>query len=304
MERIYITPRSITQHGHPALKRLKQAGYKLVFAPPGKQPTEKEQLKILPDCIAYLAGIEKISAKVLEVAKKLKVISRNGVGVENIDLEAAKSFGIEVKIASGTNSQGVAELTVALMLSSIRNIPNSNECLKKGEWKRLMGFEVSGKKLGVIGCGNIGKKVVEIALGLKMKVLGYDLYPDKNFQPSKNFKFTTFKELLKSSDIISLHCPPSDQPLINKDTLKMMKDGVFIINTARSGLVDKIDLIKALESGKVNGYATDVYEVEPPELDPLINHEKTITTPHIGGYTQESIDKAVETAVGNILGVL
>jgi len=304
MEKIYITPRSITQNGHPALKRLEQAGYKLILASPGKQPTEEEQLKILPDCIAYLAGIEKISAKVLEVAKKLKVISRNGVGVESIDLEVAKSFGIEVKVAMGANSQGVAELTIGLMLSLIRSIPNSNESLKNGEWRRFMGTEVSGKTLGVIGCGNIGKNVVEMSLGLKMKVLGYDLYPDKNFHPSKNFKYTSFNELLRNSDIISLHCPPSDQPSINKDTLKIMKDGVFIINTARATLVDKVELIQALDIGKVNGYATDVYEVEPPELDPLINHEKTITTPHIGGYTRESIDKAVETAVDNILGVL
>lgn len=304
MEKIYITPRSITQNGHPALKRLEQAGYKLILASPGKQPTEEEQLKIIPDCIAYLAGIEKISAKVLEVAKKLKVISRNGVGVENIDLEVAKSFGIEVKVAMGANSQGVAELTIGLMLSLIRSIPNNNESLKNGEWIRFMGTEVSGKTLGVIGCGNIGKNVVEMSLGLKMKVLGYDLYPDKNFHPSKNFKYTSFNELLRNSDIISLHCPPSDQPLINKDTLKIMKDGVFIINTARATLVDKVELIQALDNGKVNGYATDVYEVEPPELDPLINHEKTITTPHIGGYTRESIDKAVETAVDNILGVL
>ena len=121
MERIYITPRSITQHGHPALKRLKQAGYKLVFAPPGKQPTEKEQLKILPDCIAYLAGIEKISAKVLEVAKKLKVISRNGVGVENIDLEAAKSFltGEEIAYIYLVDSQDIKADKKSLGLEKI-----------------------------------------------------------------------------------------------------------------------------------------------------------------------------------------
>ncbi|MFX1356308.1 MAG: phosphoglycerate dehydrogenase [Promethearchaeota archaeon] len=304
MERIYITPRSITQDGHPALKRLEQAGYKLIFAPPGKQPTEKEQLRILPDCIAYLAGIETISAKVLQVAKNLKVISRNGVGIENIDLEAAKSFGIEIKIASGTNSQAVAELTVALMLSLVRSIPNSNKCLKNGKWKRFMGIQISGKILGIIGVGNIGKKVVNMALGLEMKVLGYDVYPDQDFQLSKNFKYTSLNELLRNSDIISLHCPPSDQPIISRDTLKMMKDGIFIINTARAGLIDKDDLIKALDNGKVGGYATDVYDVEPPELDSLICHGKTICTPHIGGYTRESIDKAVETAVDNILGVL
>lgn len=304
MKKVYITPRSLTKNGHPSFEKLKKAGLELILAKPGEQPTEKEQLEILPDCIAYLAGIEPISAKVLESAKKLKIISRNGVGIENIDLDAAKKQGIKVKIAVGSNSQGVAELAIALLLTSVREIPSCNDNIKKGQWKREMGIEVSGKILGVIGCGNIGKKVIQMALGLNMKVLGYDPYPDRNFKPSVNFKFTNIEELFKKSDFISLHCPPGEKPLINEDNLEIMKDGVIIINTARAGVVEKEAIIKVLESRKVRSYVTDVYETEPPEIDGLIKNAHTITTPHIGGYTIESIDRAAEAAVDNILKAL
>lgn len=304
MKKVYVTPRSITQKGHPALENLTNAGLEVVFASPGTQPTEEEQLKILPECIAYLAGIEPISAKVLEIAKNLKVISRNGVGVENIDLNAAKRFGIEVKTAGGANSEGVAELAIALMLCSIRAICSSNNRIKKGEWKREDGIEISGKTLGIIGCGNIGKKVAKMALGLDMKVIAHDIYPDENFRPSSDFKYVTLEEVFEKSDVISLHCPPREKPLIDRTAIDKMKDGVFIVNTARAGLVDKEEMVKALDKGKVRIYATDVYEKEPPEVDMLISNKNTLTTPHIGGYTVESVDRATKAAVDNILSVL
>jgi D-3-phosphoglycerate dehydrogenase len=304
MKKVYITPRSLTKNGHPSFEKLRKAGLELILAKPGEQPTEKEQLEILPDCIAYLAGIEPISAKVLESAKKLKVISRNGVGIENIDLDAAKKHGIKVKIAVGSNAQGVAELAIAFLLSSARKITLCNDNIKKGQWKRELGNEISGKTLGVIGCGNIGKKVTNMALGLNMKVLGYDPYPDTNFKPSINFRFTNIEELFKKSDFISLHFPPGEKPLINEENLEIMKDGVIIINTARAGVVKKEAILKALESKKVRTFATDVYENEPPEIDGLIKNAYTITTPHIGGYTIESIDRAAEAAVDNILKAL
>jgi D-3-phosphoglycerate dehydrogenase len=304
MSKIYVTPRSVTKNGHPSLEKLKKAGYEIILARPGIQPSEEEQMKILPECIAYLAGIEPITEKVMRCAKHLKVISRNGVGIENIDLEAARRLGIEIKIAAGANSQGVAELAIALILSSVRSIPLCNTRIKSGEWKREEGIEIKGKTLGVIGCGNIGKKVIEMALGLNMKVLGFDLKPDSNFKPSPAFNYTSLEELFKNSDIISIHIPPDEKPLIEEKSIATMKQGVIIINTARAGVVNKQDIINALNRGKVRTYATDVYEIEPPEVDSLIKHEHTITTPHIGGYTLESIDRAVEAAVENILSVI
>ena len=196
LNKIYVTPRSITRSGHPSLKRLEDAGFEVILASPGIQPSEQDQLNILPECIAYLAGIEPISESVLKSAKNLKIISRNGVGVENIDLEAAKKLGIEIKTAAGTNARSVAELAISLMFSAIRSIPINNNRIKKGEWKREKGFEIEGKTLGVIGCGNIGKQVIRMGIGLNMKVLGYDLYPDVSFNPSPDFSYVSLEHYL------------------------------------------------------------------------------------------------------------
>ncbi len=305
VNKVYVTPRSITQnHGHPALKKLEDAGLDIILSSPGKQPSEEEQLKTLPECVAYLAGIEPITDRVMSAAKSLKIISRNGVGIENIDLESAKRHDIEVKIAPGSNARGVAELAIALMLSAVRFIPYCNEKFKKGEWKRNMGMEIEKKTLGIIGCGNIGKTVARLALGLEMRVLGYDLYPDLSFQPSKNFSHASLKEVIQQSDIITLHVPPSENPIIDEEAIKLMKQGVYIINTARAGVVDKKAVLNGLNSNKILVYATDVFETEPPVIDELLSHERVITTPHVGGYTQESIDSAVEMAVDNILKAL
>lgn len=202
MKKIYVTPRAITLNGHPSLEKLRKAGFEIVFGPSGKQPSEQQQLEQLPECIAYLAGIELIRENVLEAAINLKVISRNGVGVENIDLEAAKRLGIKIMTTPGSNAQGVAELTIALILSSVRSIPSCSNFLKLGEWKRFKGIEIAGKTLGIIGCGNIGKRVIFMALCLGMKVLGYDLHPDESFRPSGGFRFTSLEEIFEKSDII------------------------------------------------------------------------------------------------------
>jgi D-3-phosphoglycerate dehydrogenase len=304
MKKVYIGSRTLTLKGHPALNRLQDAGFELIFGPPGKRPSEEDHLKILPECIAYLAGTEKISEKVLRSSKNLKVISRNGVGINNIDLKVARELGIEVTITPGSNAQGVAELAITLLLTAVRSVPTQNKDLKMGEWNRLKGIEIERKTLGVLGVGNIGKRVITMALGLGMKVLGYDLYPDSSFHPSNDFKFVDLQEILSSSDIISVHIPPGDKPIIDKEALSMMKDGVYIINTARAEVVDELEIVKALDNNKVQIYATDVYKKEPPEVDDLISHPKTICTPHIGAYTEESINRAVEAAVDNILTVL
>lgn len=302
MKKVYITPRSITKDGHPSLEKLEDVGFELILGPPGQQPSEEDQFRIVPDCVAYLAGIEPIRATLLETAKNLKVISRNGIGIDNIDIEAAKRLGIKVKIAPGSFAQSVAELAIGLIFNSFRSIPLSNKYVKEGEWARAdKGIELDKKILGIIGCGNIGKRVIKMALGLGMNVLGYDLYPDKDFNPGNNFKYTDFEEILTKSDVISLHCPPGDKPLINEETIGKMKEGIFIINTARALLVDEKAILSALNSGNVMMYATDVYELEPPELTDLITHERTICTPHIGGYTIESVDRSTEMAVDNIL---
>ena len=303
MEKVLVTPRSVTAGGHPSLAKLKDAGYEVVFPTPGKQPAESDLLRLLPGCVGYLAGVEPVSAKVLEAAKGLKVISRNGVGVDNVDLAAAQRLGIPVCKTLGANSRGVAELTMAHILSLARWISFSDATIKAGGWERRKGFELIGKTLGLVGCGNIGRLVAKFALGLDMKVLAYDVMPDHSFAPSPDFRYTTLDEVLANSHIISLHCPPQPdgKPLLDATTLSRMKQGVVLINTARADLIDGAALAAALQTGQVAGVAADVFKTEPPTGDPLVLNDRVLATPHIGGFTDESVDRAVDMAVDNLL---
>jgi D-3-phosphoglycerate dehydrogenase len=303
-QKIYVTPRSVTKNLPSALKKLENAGFELIYAPKGEQPTVDQQLEILPDCVAYLAGAEVISRNVMEKSPNLKVISRNGVGIENIDFQAAKDHNIIIKTTPGANAQGVAELAIALMFTAVRSISLSDKRMKQGKWKRENAFELKNKTLGLIGCGNIGKRVTTMALGLGMDVLAYDLYPDKTFKPSNKFHYTELSNLIARSNVISLHCPPSDSPIITAQAIETMKSDVILVNTARAGVVDEYAILEALNTEKLMAYATDVYKMEPPEINALIQHERCICTPHIGGYTNESIIRALDDAVENILDVL
>jgi D-3-phosphoglycerate dehydrogenase len=302
--KIAVTPRSLSRGGHPALKPLEQAGYELIFPAPGEQPTVAQLKASLPACVGYLAGVEPIPAEVLALCPQLKVISRNGTGVDNIDLEVAQAMRIAIERAAGANARGVAELTITLMLAGLRHVPWSDKRLKEGQWARRQGIEIQGRLLGVIGCGQIGKYVAQMALGLEVRVRAYDLFPDSSFTPAGDFGFVTLDQLLAESEVISLHCPPEPQPLINAATLARVKDGAYLINTARANLIDEQAVLDALESGKLRGFATDVYHNEPPELTPLLRHDRVITTPHAGGFTEESIERATEVAVSNLLKVL
>ena len=304
--RILITPRSVTRQGHPALQRLQQAGYELVFSSPGKQPGEDELIRSLPGCVGYLAGVETISARVLERAEALRVISRNGVGVDNIDAAAARRLGIVVRAAIGANSRGVAELTLTLMLSLARWVPFGDQGIKAGRWERRLGMELIGKTLGLIGCGHVGKLVAELALGFGMEILAYEVMPDQGFAQRAHFRYAALEDVLEQSDVVSLHCPasPDGRPLLDRAAIGRMNKGVLLINTARSDLIDGAALTAALASGQIAGAALDVFKLEPPLGDPLIASDRVIATPHIGGYTEESVDRAVETAVDNLLAEL
>jgi D-3-phosphoglycerate dehydrogenase len=306
MKKILVTPRSLTRSGHPAFDRFRQAGYEVVFCTPGKQPDEQELLELLPDCVGYLAGVEKVPAAVLEAAPQLKVISRNGSGIDNIDLKAAEKLGIRICKTEGANAKGVAELTIGLMFALARWVPFHDGRLKSREWERKKGIELEDRTLGLIGCGQIGMEVAIRATGLQMKVLAYRRNPDPAFSPSPRFSWTGLDQLLASSDMISLHRPasPDRTPVIDAAAIAKMKKGAFLINTARASLVDGKAALAALESGQLGGLAIDVYEKEPPDDYGLIGHDRVIATPHLGGFTDESVDRATFEAVDNLLNAL
>ncbi len=302
--RIAVTPRSISDGGHPALRQLEMAGYDVVYPAPGAVPTERQLRKDLPGCVGYIAGTEILSGPLLAEFRELKAISRNGVGVDSIDVEAAKRLGISILTAPGANSQGVAELTIALILASIRSIPWHDGQLKAGQWNRRPGRELAGRVLGLIGCGQIGRRVAGMALGLGMKVLAFDEYPMASFNPSEDFSWASLETVLSSSHVISLHVPPADEPVIGPKSIGLLQEGVAIINTARASLIDDDAVLAALNSGQIGFLATDVFRSEPPEPSPLVSHPNVIATPHIGGYTRESVDRATWAAVDNLLQAL
>ena len=304
--KILVTPRSLTRSGHPALNRLAEAGYEVVFCTKGKQPDEEELLALVPGCAGYLAGVERISARVLEAATQLKVISRNGTGVDKIDIAAAEACGVKICRAEGANARGVAELALAAMLALVRAVPFSDAALKAARWERRKGIELEGRTLGLIGCGKIGTIVAGFGLAMGMDVLAFDPQPDASFAPSQRFAYADLGRVLAEADILSLHCPASadGSPVIDAEAISQMKHGVYIVNTARAELIDDAAVLDALDAGLVAGLATDVYRTEPPTERALAESDRVIATPHVGGYTDESVTRAVEVAVENMLTVL
>jgi phosphoglycerate dehydrogenase-like enzyme len=306
MAKILVTPRSLTKGGDPSLDRLKQAGHQLVFCTPGKSPDEQELIRLLPGCAGWLAGVEKITDVALARADCLKAISRNGTGVDSIDLAACKRRGIAVLRAEGANARGVAELALGLMLSLLRSVSYGDARIKTGAWERRQGTELEGKILGVVGTGRIGKLVTKFALGMDMRVIGHDAYPDALYAPSQDFRYVTLEELIGSSDIITLHCPhsPGEKPLIDASALALLKKGAILVNTARGGLVDDEALLAALQDGRLAGYGVDAFDSEPPAPSALLVHDRVIATPHIGAFTAESVSRATQVAVDNLIGAL
>ena len=234
----------------------------------------------------------KVTQKVLDAASNLKVVGRAGIGVDNVDIPYATSKGVAVMNTPFGNAITTAEHAISLIMSLVRNIPQANESTHGGKWEKskYMGTEITGKTLGLIGCGNIGSIVADRALGLKMKVLAYDPFLTDEKALELQVRKVELDELLSSSDIITLHVPMTDQTanIINKDSLEKCKDGVRIVNCARGGLVDEKALKKYIENGKVSGAAIDVFELEPATDSIFFGMEEVICTPHLGASTLEA----------------
>ncbi len=238
-------------------------------------------------------GATQVTGKVIRAGARLKVIGRAGVGVDNIDLDAANKAGIVVMNTPGGNTITVAELALAMMMAISRNIPLATASMKQGKWekKRFQGRELFNKTLGVIGIGNIGSVLVDRCLGMKMKVLAYDPYISEDAARKIGCQLVTLDELLARSDYVSIHVPLSGQTrnLVGKDALAKMKRGAFLINCSRGGIVDEAALYQALSSGALGGAALDVFAVEPARADhPLLQLENFICTPHLGASTEEA----------------
>lgn len=249
----------------------------------------------------------KVTKDVIDKGTSLKAIGRGGVGLDNIDVEYAKSKGIPVLNTPGASSISVAELAIAHMFAVSRFIGSSNREMRDGKWPKKeysKGMELTGKTLGLIGFGNIGREVAKRALGLGMKVIAHDPYINET---TMDVKLTTRDEVLKNADIISIHIPLiNGQACITKLEFDMMKDGVVIINCARGGVICEKNLLDALNSGKVRYAGIDVFEQEPPTeaQKELINHPRVSVTPHIGASTDEAQERVGSEIAQKIIDAL
>ena len=266
-------------------------------------------LNVIPDYDALIVrGRTKVTASVMDAASRLKVIGRAGVGVDNIDLEAARKHNVTVVNAPMSTSLAVAELTFGLLLALAREIPRADAGMKAGQWlkKELEGVELSGKTLGLIGFGRIGVEVGKRASAFGMNVIAYDPLISEEEIEQRGAEPVSIQDLYAWSDFISLHLPLNVQTrdMIGPLAFSQMKDGVRIVSAARGGIIDELALLNALNSGKVGGAALDVFEKEPPGLTETISHPRLIATPHIGAQTVEAQSRASEDIANEVLSAL
>ena len=271
--------------------------------------TAEELLQEIGDYDALIVrGRTKVTAAVFEAAKKLKVVGRAGIGVDNIDLAAAREKGVTVVNSPIATTLAVAELAMSLMLSLVREVPRADAAMKQGAWlkKELMGAELWRKTLGVIGFGRIGSAVGRRAAAFDMRVLGCTLTSGPDVVRERGGEPVSLDELLAQSDIISLHLPLNDKTrnLLDEAAFAKMKQGVYIVDVSRGGVINEEALLAALESGKVAGAGLDVFTKEPPGATALVNHPHVIATPHIGAQTVEAQNRAAEDISTEVLAAL
>jgi D-3-phosphoglycerate dehydrogenase len=281
---------------------LLEATEGLSVSAPGKLSPEALLEQVVDANALVIRSGVKITAEVFAAAPNLRAIARAGVGVDNVDLEAATKHGVIVMNTPGGNTISTAEHTFGLMLALARHLPQGDASLRAGRWdrKNFTGVELKGKTLGLVGFGRIGQAVAKRALAFEMRVIAYDPFLDDSIFLASSVERVDIQELYEQADFITLHSPLTDDThgMINSDAIAFMKDGVRLINAARGGLINDYDLAEALKSGKVAGAALDVYVEEPPSSEhPLIGLDKVISTPHLAASTTDAqVTVSVEAA--------
>jgi len=290
-----VTNASFAKYSKRAEEILQDYGLEIIRV---KQPVtgENDLLGQLDDVVAIITGLEPVTGKVINSAPRLRVIVKHGIGVDNIDLDAAKEKGVIVANSPGTNREAVADLVFGLMLSLARKIPQSDRQVREGKWPKVFGQSVWGKTLGIIGLGVIGKSVAQRAKGFNMKVLAFDKYWDEEFASANGIIRSEVDEILKESDYVTLHVPLMEETrnLIGEKQLSIMKPTAYLINAARGGVVDEDALYKALKEGRIAGAGIDVFSTEPPTQSPLLGLQNVILTPHMGGFTDGALSMTSE----------
>ena len=280
--------------------------FEVVYA--GKAPNEDDLVRLckVHQPVAIIVRYGRITRRVMEASGALRVVSKHGTGIDTIDVSAAEDKGIVVKAAAGANAAAVAEHTWALIFASAKDIAGLDQRMRQGHWDKAThkSLELKGRTLGLVGVGAIGARVAETALALGMRIIAYDPYAAR---VSSSIGMVDLDTVITQSDIVSLHCPLTDENrhMINAETLKRMKDGAILVNTARGGLVDEEALAAALASGKLRAAGLDSFEEEP--LTPPHRFQQipnVVLTPHIGGVTSDAYVAMGTGAASNVLAVL
>ncbi len=307
MPKVLVTARSFRKMQGEHWRILEEAHCEIIAPQDDNPRKEADMLLLVCEMDALLVGNDAVTANVIAAAPNLRVVSRYGVGLDNIDVPAATRAGVIVTNTPGTNQVAVAELTVGLILSLARKIPHHDAVVKSGAWSRVVGTELAGKTVGVVGLGRIGKEVVLRLKGFGVRFLVYDVYQDAAFATEHDLRFTSLEELLTQSDVVTLHATltTENQSFIGDKELARMKPSAFLINTARGGLVDENALYRALAENRLAGAAIDAFADEPPKDNPLLKlGDKIICTPHLGAQTHEAVQKMSILAAQNIAQAL
>jgi len=300
--KIFISTTTFAQFSDEPIKLLKSQFNNVIINPLGRKLSEEEINNYITDYDGVLAGTETYNRLVLSKAKRLKVISRLGIGLDNIDINFAKERNIKIYITQSTPALAVAELTLGLILDLLRMISIQNYHVKDRNWKKQMGTLLSNKTLGLIGLGVIGKKLINLTKGFHLNYLAYDIYQDIEFSNKNNVEYSSLEYLLNNSDIVSIHLNLSDDlyGFIDIQKIKKMKPNAILINTSRGEIINEEDLVKSLDKKIIAGAGLDVFSKEPYQGS-LINYDNVITTPHIGAYASEIRMKMELEAAQNLI---
>jgi D-3-phosphoglycerate dehydrogenase len=301
--RVLVTARSFRDRPGQHKRILLDAGCELVESSNSQPLTADEMILLMTNVDAVIVGVDVISAEVIDSARRLRVISKYGVGIDNINVEAATRRHIAVTFTPGANSVSVAELTLGLMLALARRIPQHSAGVKRGAWTRTPGVELAGKTLGIVGLGQVGQAVAHRARCFGMQVLYHDIVRHDRLEKEGWLSYSELEPLLALADFVSLHCPltPASRELIGEAELRAMKPTAFLINTARGGLVDEEALAPALGGGWIAGAASDAFVREPPVDSPLLALDNFVAMPHAGAATHEASKRMALMAARNTI---
>jgi phosphoglycerate dehydrogenase-like enzyme len=285
---------------------LRARGCELIEHDHRRVLSRPELLDLVRDAHGLVPALEQINAEVFDAAPGLRVVCAQGVGYDHIDVTEASGRGIAVCICAGCNNHAVSELAFAMMLNLARHVRTADSAMREGGWPRLVGPELWGKTLGIIGLGRVGKSTALIGRGFGMRVLATDIAWDITFANEHQISYVPLTRLLRESDFVSIHCPLNEQTrgMIDEAALELMKPTAYLINTARGPIVKEAALVGALREKMIMGAGLDVFEVEPHPRNPYLDLPNVIVTPHLGGATHEATDRSLELSMINITQVL